>query len=511
MTNMSYNDLDAKLDQAEQLINDQKLAQAKPIIVQAIQQDSLSIRAYFYLSDVDIKNRSKTLKHIKLLTPRSPTEQRFKQWAQERIQLDIVDSFRKANQLDQAYERLEQVLKMVPDSIRGLYYQSKLSYTTEEQRESLQKAQALKPRTAEEQIFKTRAVQRLKQLSAMPTPKKKKNDQFNSDFDNEYIDEFPSPPEKPKRGALPGQPVPVSSGMLTQDEFQKALANTRSFTGSAVLTLFMYWFFWLPGLVVNILFLREARQVSRQIGRDPSGTGCLYFLLIVNLIPILGGFMMFASMIGLGRPAMVPFGSPQVPIFTQPQTYHDARFDIRYPGGWVMGPTGGYQYSYVTMGTLPRTNSMYNEIYPTLQSGEVIVKIFAYSKKEYLPEAKTPWGTPPIDFYTTYIKQIPPINSSSPQSFQLGNISGARGDLSPRGAQGQLLIFYKDDHLFLISILTAPNEMSKYRTTFETMIQSITPNSGVTISPSARESTPTQATQTTAAKDPRLTLIPTAH
>ncbi len=49
-------------------------------------------------------------------------------------------------------------------------------------------------------------------------------------------------------------------------------------------TWFRYLFFWLPGVVANLWFLSEARAIHRQTRIEPSGTGCLWALLWMNLI-----------------------------------------------------------------------------------------------------------------------------------------------------------------------------------------------------------------------------------
>lgn len=70
----------------------------------------------------------------------------------------------------------------------------------------------------------------------------------------------------------------------TRDELRVALARDKSYTTSAFITLVAYWLAWLPGLVLNIVWLREARENERIAGQTLPGVGCLRWLLIWNVI-----------------------------------------------------------------------------------------------------------------------------------------------------------------------------------------------------------------------------------
>ncbi len=69
-----------------------------------------------------------------------------------------------------------------------------------------------------------------------------------------------------------------------QDELRVALARDKSYTTSAFITLVAYWLAWLPGLVLNVVWLREARANERIAGHSLPGVGCLRWLLIWNVI-----------------------------------------------------------------------------------------------------------------------------------------------------------------------------------------------------------------------------------
>lgn len=69
-------------------------------------------------------------------------------------------------------------------------------------------------------------------------------------------------------------------------DLEVALARSKSFTGKAVLAFLLYLLFWLPGFIANVMFCREAQAAERLAGQRLPGTGCLTFLLCLNLIPL---------------------------------------------------------------------------------------------------------------------------------------------------------------------------------------------------------------------------------
>lgn len=111
------------------------------------------------------------------------------------------------------------------------------------------------------------------------------NDDQKTDFLKKALERDPfhvkATAEKAKLKPQPA--APASSGNMEQ-----VLARQRSFIGAAIVTFVLTWFFWLPGLIANLLFLREARKVQGRAGEKLSGVGCLWALLIVNgIIPLI--------------------------------------------------------------------------------------------------------------------------------------------------------------------------------------------------------------------------------
>jgi hypothetical protein len=71
------------------------------------------------------------------------------------------------------------------------------------------------------------------------------------------------------------------------EDHRKMAMASKSFTGAAVLTLVLYFILWIPGLIANILFYREAREVKRVTGRAPAGMGCLSAMIWGSIIPFI--------------------------------------------------------------------------------------------------------------------------------------------------------------------------------------------------------------------------------
>ncbi len=71
------------------------------------------------------------------------------------------------------------------------------------------------------------------------------------------------------------------------DDTERAIARQKSYITAAVITFVVYWFFYLPGLIVNLLYLTEARKTAKIAGRSPAGLGCLWAMLIIGLLPLL--------------------------------------------------------------------------------------------------------------------------------------------------------------------------------------------------------------------------------
>jgi len=68
-----------------------------------------------------------------------------------------------------------------------------------------------------------------------------------------------------------------------EDKIRRALASQKSFVTPALLTFLLYVFFYLPGLIFNIIYLQEAEKTARISGEKPSGMGCLQVMLYLQV------------------------------------------------------------------------------------------------------------------------------------------------------------------------------------------------------------------------------------
>ena len=80
----------------------------------------------------------------------------------------------------------------------------------------------------------------------------------------------------------------------------------KSFTAKAVTTFILYWFFWVPGAVANVVFYKEALKERDRVKDDPDGFGFLMFMyyalfLIPFWIAVIGGtFWLIVVICALG-------------------------------------------------------------------------------------------------------------------------------------------------------------------------------------------------------------------
>ncbi|MBN1425083.1 FHA domain-containing protein [Candidatus Fermentibacteria bacterium] len=90
----------------------------------------------------------------------------------------------------------------------------------------------------------------------------------------------------------------------------RALKAQESYVGKAWATFFLYLCFWFPGLIMNLVFLSDANKTGRLVGTNPSGHGCLVFLLwIFVILPLIaiGVLVVGGGSLLSGMPGMLGF------------------------------------------------------------------------------------------------------------------------------------------------------------------------------------------------------------
>lgn len=101
-----------------------------------------------------------------------------------------------------------------------------------------------------------------------------------------------------EKGPMPGRPYqPPPQQNVGAEQFTdaavRAVHETKSYVGSAVLAMVLYYVgFYIVGLVLNFIYLSQASTTQKIIGRSPSGHGCLWVLLVFHFIlPMFGLFI----------------------------------------------------------------------------------------------------------------------------------------------------------------------------------------------------------------------------
>ncbi len=74
-----------------------------------------------------------------------------------------------------------------------------------------------------------------------------------------------------------------NSNRIRKAMMQAALEQ-KDYYVHAWATFMLYFLGWLPGLIFNLLVLSRARKDGRIIGKGMSGVGCLWLLLIMNVV-----------------------------------------------------------------------------------------------------------------------------------------------------------------------------------------------------------------------------------
>ncbi len=96
------------------------------------------------------------------------------------------------------------------------------------------------------------------------------------------------------------QQPPYQPGFISPTEYARQAAAARSYTTPAIITLALYFLFWIPGVIANIVYLNAARQDKQQSGLDPQGRGCLIALAIVFVGLPLAAFIMSVGVSAIG-------------------------------------------------------------------------------------------------------------------------------------------------------------------------------------------------------------------
>ena len=120
--------------------------------------------------------------------------------------------------------------------------------------------------------------------------------------DDLFEDDDPFENEKPKLNTVnvhKSDSKTVNVDKAKNDDFSAQVhinvtRPPRNYTITSIFVLILYFLFWFPGFITNIIMLNEAQKIYKDSGEHPNGIGCLWVLFIVNLLPviILGSIVM---------------------------------------------------------------------------------------------------------------------------------------------------------------------------------------------------------------------------
>lgn len=72
--------------------------------------------------------------------------------------------------------------------------------------------------------------------------------------------------------------------MTSHLDLERIAARLKSYTGAAVIAFCLYWLFWPAGLVLNYIYMQEAKKMEGLAGHSLPGQGCLSLLFWLNLV-----------------------------------------------------------------------------------------------------------------------------------------------------------------------------------------------------------------------------------
>jgi hypothetical protein len=120
----------------------------------------------------------------------------------------------------------------------------------------------------------------------------------------------PAPIIAPQAPAPQAPPVnvqfnaPSMSTGGSGDDLARRMLASKSYVGPAIFTLIGYWLGYLPGLIMNFVFLSSAKRDERIAGHPMAGKGCLVLLIwlqfYIPLVLIIIGLIVGAIVLVIG-------------------------------------------------------------------------------------------------------------------------------------------------------------------------------------------------------------------
>ena len=107
---------------------------------------------------------------------------------------------------------------------------------------------------------------------------------MENDDDIDMLAASKSSPHPRRRKAARRSPRKAGPRISDTD---RAIARSKGYVGAAIIVFILYWFFYLPGLIFNLMYLSEADRTATMAGKKPSGYGCLLVMFIVGALPLI--------------------------------------------------------------------------------------------------------------------------------------------------------------------------------------------------------------------------------
>ena len=76
-------------------------------------------------------------------------------------------------------------------------------------------------------------------------------------------------------------------------ESERAIARQKDYIGACVVTFLLYCFFWIPGVIINIMYLSAAKKTRDISGVEPTGRFGLQLMFFLFFVLPLVAFVVF--------------------------------------------------------------------------------------------------------------------------------------------------------------------------------------------------------------------------
>ena len=91
----------------------------------------------------------------------------------------------------------------------------------------------------------------------------------------------------------------MTIGTDWHSESERAIARQKDYIGACVVTFLLYasCFFWIPGVIINIMYLSAARKTRDVSGVEPTGRFGLQLMLFLFFVLPLVAFVVFINVV----------------------------------------------------------------------------------------------------------------------------------------------------------------------------------------------------------------------